>query len=97
MVEPKADIMHYVGISERNQAGTGQGDIYFLLISLEGRFLFKFKRLQTGADLENRCGTVLDFGIVNDGSRRTEIGVGPDLCCALLSANVVGSSLVGFN
>ena len=34
LVQPKADIALYVGIGDRDQTGSGQGDVDFLLIPL---------------------------------------------------------------
>ncbi len=97
LVQPKADIVLYMGIGDSDQTGSRQVDVDFLLIPLKRRYPFKFKRLQAGTDHKNRCITILHFRIVNDEGRRAEIGVGLDDRCALLSSNVVCGPLVGFH
>jgi len=89
LVRPKPDVVFHLGIGDSDQTGSGQRDVDFLLIPLKRRYRFKFKRLQAGTDQENRCNTILNFGIVNDEGRRAEIGVGLDDRCALISSNIV--------
>jgi len=67
------------------------------LIPLQGGYPFKFERLQAGTNHENIRIAVLDVSIVNDKGSCAKISVGPNVCRAILSANVVGEPLVGFH
>lgn len=85
-----------MGIGDRDQAGGRQGHIDSFLIFLQRRDPLQFKRLQAGADHEDRCIAVLDFPIVNNEARRAKVGIGLDDRSAFLSPDVVCGPLIGF-
>ena len=48
LVRPKPDVSFYIVISDSEKAGSGQGDVNFLLVPLNGRDPLRFERLQAG-------------------------------------------------